>query len=204
MTLWKQGRPLFPFLPGFGSFVDPPAVGIGGVLPIGTVLVTEFAPTMIVMGIVGRSAGGPWPASLPRKFMSIYGSRARDRPARAAGAPSRPNRFAPRHVARHKSALSAPPDPKMIRSRARTGTAVAPCFQFQSVVSLFSLCYLVLQKLSKSLIPLSDCPFALNRLPVFLGKSPCFRGKNRGWRELLDRGRHFGLPSLPMLPHKRC
>src|ERR1700680_1546402 len=54
-------------------------------------------------------------------------------------------------------------------------TADAPCFQ--RVVSLFSLCYLLLEKLSKSLIPLSDCPFVLNRLPVFLGKSPCFREK---------------------------
>ncbi|HVS50105.1 MAG TPA: hypothetical protein VHJ99_14550, partial [Candidatus Dormibacteraeota bacterium] len=34
-----------------------------------------------------------------------------------------------------------------------------------------------LEKLSKSLITLSDCPFFLNRLPVFLGKSPCFREK---------------------------
>jgi hypothetical protein len=34
-----------------------------------------------------------------------------------------------------------------------------------------------LEKLSKSLIPLSDCPFVLNRLPVFLGKYPCFREK---------------------------
>jgi len=63
----------------------------------------------------------------------------------------------------------------MIRSRARTGTADAPCFQ--RVISLFSLCYCFLEKLSKSLIPLSDCPFVLNRLPVFLGKSPCFREK---------------------------
>src|SRR6202049_4562297 len=58
---------------------------------------------------------------------------------------------------------------------ARTGTADAPCFQ--RVISLFSLCCLLLKKLSKSLIPLSDCPFVLNRLPVFLGKSPCFREK---------------------------
>jgi hypothetical protein len=28
---------------------------------------------------------------------------------------------------------------------------------------------LLLEKLSKSLIPLSDCPFLLNRLPVILG-----------------------------------
>ena len=53
--------------------------------------------------------------------------------------------------------------------------ADAPCFQ--RVISLFSLCYLLLEKLSKFLIPLSDCPFVLNCLPVFLGKSPCFREK---------------------------
>jgi hypothetical protein len=39
---------------------------------------------------------------------------------------------------------------------------------------LFSLCYLLLKKLSKSLTPLSDCPFVLNRLPVFLGNLPVF------------------------------
>ena len=36
---------------------------------------------------------------------------------------------------------------------------------------------MLLEKLSKFLIPLSDCPFVLNCLPVFLGKSPCFREK---------------------------
>jgi hypothetical protein len=76
-----------------------------------------------------------------------------------------------------KPALSAPPDPKMIRSRARTGTADAPCFQ--RVISLFSLCYLLLEKSSKSLIPLSDCPFVLNRLPVFLENLPV-SGKKQG------------------------
>src|ERR1035441_7097365 len=60
--------------------------------------------------------------------------------------------------------MPMPADPKMVRSRARTGTADAPCFQ--RVVSLFSLCYLLLEKSSKSLIPLGDCPFVLNRLPV--------------------------------------
>jgi hypothetical protein len=74
MTLWKQGRPLFPFLPGFGSFVDPPAIGIGGVLPIGTALVTEFAPTMIVMGVVGVALGGGLAGLVAAQFMSIYGS----------------------------------------------------------------------------------------------------------------------------------
>jgi hypothetical protein len=63
-----------------------------------------------------------------------------------------------------------------LSSRTGAGTADALCFQ--RVISLFSLCYLLLEKSSKSLIPLSDCPFVLNRLPVFLGKSPCFRDKN--------------------------
>jgi hypothetical protein len=42
---------------------------------------------------------------------------------------------------------------------------------------------LLLEKLSKSLIPLGDCPFVLNRLPVFLGKSPCFRKKTDSRRQ---------------------
>jgi hypothetical protein len=61
----------------------------------------------------------------------------------------------------------------------KTGTADAPCFQ--RVVSLFSLCYLLLEKSSKSLIPLSDCPFVLNRLPVFLENLPV-SGKKQGQR----------------------
>ena len=55
------------------------------------------------------------------------------------------------------------------------------------VVSLFSLCYLLLEKSSKSLIPLSDCPFVLNRLPVFLENLPV-SGEKTGLAELLDRG----------------
>ena len=51
-------------------------------------------------------------------------------------------------------------------------------FCFQRVISLFSLCYWLLEKLAKSLIPLGDCPFVLNRLPVFL-KISLFPGKNR-------------------------
>jgi len=46
-------RPLFPFLPGLRIIFGSAGIGIGDVLPIGTALVTEFAPTMIVMGIVG-------------------------------------------------------------------------------------------------------------------------------------------------------
>jgi hypothetical protein len=52
-------------------------------------------------------------------------------------------------------------------------------FEVSPSSAIERLCYLLLEKLSKSLIPLSDCPFVLNRLPVFLGKSPCF-GKKQG------------------------
>ncbi len=216
MTFWKQGGiRCSRFLPGFGSFFESAGIGIGGVLPIGTALVTEFAPrriraTMIVMGVVGVALGGGLAGLVAAQFMSIYGSRARDRPARAAGAPSRPNRSpraAPanrrrqsriagrtmvrpplRRADRPATGNAAPLDPKMIRSRARTRTGDAPCFQ--RVISLFPPCYLLLEKSSKSLIPLSDCPFVLNRLPVFLGKSPCFREKTgmrgvfRRWRSI--------------------
>jgi hypothetical protein len=70
---------------------------IGGVLPIGTALVTEFAPrrirtTVIVMAVVGVALRDGLAGLVAAQFMSIYGSRARDQPARAAGAPSRPNR----------------------------------------------------------------------------------------------------------------
>jgi hypothetical protein len=47
MTFGNRGRPLFLFLPGFGSFLGSAGIGIGGVLPIGTALVTEFAPRRI-------------------------------------------------------------------------------------------------------------------------------------------------------------
>ena len=60
-----------------------------------------------------------------------------------------------------------------------SGTADAPCFQ--RVVSLFSLCYLLLEKLSKSLIPYGNCPvlaeiaslFLLENVPVL------WRGRRR-------------------------
>ena len=48
---------------------------------------------------------------------------------------------------------------------------------FQPVLSLFSPCYLLLEKLSKSLILFSDLLFLINRLPVFLGFPPCFSRK---------------------------
>jgi hypothetical protein len=63
-------------------------------------------------------------------------------------------------------------DPKPGKKREQ---AYAPCFQ--SVISLFSLCYLLLEKSSKSLIPLGDCPFAPQSPPCFSWKSPCFREK---------------------------
>jgi hypothetical protein len=52
-------------------------------------------------------------------------------------------------------------DPKPGKKTGRTPPVSKESF------SLFSLCYLLLEKLSKSLIPLGDCPFVLNRLPVF-------------------------------------
>jgi AAHS family 4-hydroxybenzoate transporter-like MFS transporter len=101
MTLWKQGASAVPVLARLRIIFGSAGIGIGGVLPIGTALVTEFAPrriraTMIVMGVVGVALGGGLAGLVAAQFMSIYGSRARDRPARAAGAPSRPNRLAPR------------------------------------------------------------------------------------------------------------
>jgi hypothetical protein len=39
-----------------------------------------------------------------------------------------------------------------------------------------------MEELSKSLIPLSDCPFLLNHLPVILGKSPCYRFETGNFR----------------------
>ena len=55
----------------------------------------------------------------------------------------------------------------------------------------FSLCCLLLEKLSKSLIPLSDCPFLLNRLPVILGKSPCFRFETGNFRRCKSASRRL-------------
>jgi hypothetical protein len=146
-------------LPGFGSFVDPPAIGIGGVLPIGTALVTEFASDHDRHGRRGRSAGGRLAEPRCRAIhVDLWLARARTDPR----APPVPR--ADRTLARVMSPDSKP------ALLARTGTADAPCFQ--RVVSLFSLCYCFLEKLSKSLIPLSDCPFVLNRLPVFLENLP--------------------------------
>jgi hypothetical protein len=68
---------------------------------------------------------------------------------------------------------------KMIRSQERTESADTACFQksHPPVFFLFSLCYLPLEKLSKSLIPLSDCRFVLNRPPCFSWKISLFPGQ---------------------------
>jgi hypothetical protein len=71
------------------------------------------------------------------------------------------------------------------------GLGHRPCFQ--RVISLFSLCYLLLEKLPKSLIPLSDCLFVLNRLPVFLENLPV-SGKKQG---LSDRSQAIGARRHP-------
>ena len=60
----------------------------------------------------------------------------------------------------------------------KTGTADAPCFQ--RVVSLFSLCYLLLEKSSKSLIPLSDCPRSCSIASLFFENLPV-SGKKQAW-----------------------
>jgi hypothetical protein len=44
-----------------------------------------------------------------------------------------------------------------------------------SIAFLFSPCYLLLEKLPKSLIPHDNCPFFRNYPPVFVGICPCFR-----------------------------
>jgi hypothetical protein len=146
--------------------VDPPAIGIGGVLPIGTALVTEFASDHDRHGRRGRSAGRRLAEPRCRAIhVDLWLARARTDPR----APPVPR--ADRTLARVMSPDSKP------ALLARTGTADAPCFQ--RVISLFSLCYCFLEKLSKSLIPLSDCPFVLNRLPVFLENLPV-SGKKQG------------------------
>ena len=63
MTLWKQGASAVPVLARLRIIFGSAGIGIGGMLPIGTALVTEFAPrriraTMIVMGVVGVALGG--------------------------------------------------------------------------------------------------------------------------------------------------
>jgi hypothetical protein len=53
---------------------------------------------------------------------------------------------------------------------------------------------LLLEKSSKSLIPLSDCPFVLNRLPVFLENLPVFGEKTGLAGPLAARGQQPAIP----------
>jgi hypothetical protein len=118
--------------------------------------------------------------------------------------PERTEPLAPRHVARQQTgpvcATGSTNDPKPEREQRTPPVSKesSPCFL--SVI-------LLLEKLSKSLIPLSDCPFVLNRLPVFLGKSPCFREKTGPCGRMIALAR--GLPLLAKLsqlsacPHGR-
>ena len=62
----------------------------------------------------------------------------------------------------------------------------APCFPRD--ISLFTPCYLILKKLSKSLIPLTDCPICAQSPSLFfLENLPVFREKG-GWTALLKKG----------------
>jgi hypothetical protein len=68
-----------------------------------------------------------------------------------------------------------------------------PCLQ--KVVSLFSPCYLLLEKLSKSLILHGNCPFLRNTLPVLLENVPVSksipdRWRRRAWSRKSVRGCH--------------
>jgi hypothetical protein len=150
MTLWKQGASAVPvFLPGF-AFLESAGIGIGGVLPIGTSLVTEFAP---------RRIRAPRCRAI---HVDLWLARARPtRPRRRC--PERTEPLAPRHVRptanrpylRHRN----PQSQKPVQRTPPVSKESSPCFL--PVI-------LLLEKLSKCLIPLGDCPFVLNRLPVFL------------------------------------
>src|ERR1700693_5404787 len=84
MTLWKQGASAVPVLGRIRMIFGSAGIGIGrACCPIGTALVSEFAPrriraTMIVMGVVGvvlprmiRSRARTGTAYAPR-FISLF------------------------------------------------------------------------------------------------------------------------------------
>ncbi len=102
-----------------------------------------LAPPMLSRGMLPRNIGcrlgAPWHSPLRPSWGSI--------------------RF---HVAESKAALSAPPNSKNDPEAGKSGNSGRFLFS-----SLFLLCYLLLQKLAKSLISLSDCPFGLYRPPCF-------------------------------------
>ena len=85
MTLWKQGASAVPVLARLRIIFGSAGIGIGrACCPIGTALVTEFAPrriraTMIVMGVRGRSWGGGLAGLVAAQFMSITSAHGEDK-----------------------------------------------------------------------------------------------------------------------------
>ena len=138
------------FLPGFGSFLDPPASDIGGVPPIGTALVAEFCSAShprdhdSFMAVVGVALGAAWPASLPRDLCRFMARARETDPPAPPVRRAEPIRSPSRHVADGKPALSAPPDSKKNPKPGKNGNSGRPLFPKSP--SLFSLCYLLLEK----------------------------------------------------------
>ena len=71
MTFWKQGASAVPVLARLRIIFGSAGIGIGGVLPIGTAFVTEFAPRRIRTTMTARpqlakrctQKAGPGPAA---------------------------------------------------------------------------------------------------------------------------------------------
>jgi len=85
----------------------------------------------------------------------------------------------PLAVARRWTLAKSPTSVKSTRGGSASREADAPCFQ--RVVSLFLSVICFWRNYSKSLIPHGDCPFVLNRLPVFLENLPV-SGRKTGRR----------------------
>jgi hypothetical protein len=134
MTLWKQGASAVPVLVRLRIIFGSAGIGIGGVLPIGTALVTEFAPTMIVMGVVGVALGGRLGRPRCRAIhVDLWLARARPtRPRRRC--PEQTEPLAPRHVARQQTgpvcATGSTNDPKPEREQRTPPVSKesSPCF----------------------------------------------------------------------------
>ena len=83
MTLWKQGASAVPVLARLRIIFGSAGIGIGrACCPIGTALVTEFAPrriraTMIVMGVVGVALGGGLAGLVAAIHVDLWLARAR-------------------------------------------------------------------------------------------------------------------------------
>ena len=167
------------FLPGFGSFLDPPASDIGGVPPIGTALVAEFCSAShprdhdSFMAVVGVALGAAWPASLPRdscRFMAR--ARETDPPAPPVRR-AEPIRSPSRHVARRQTGpVCATGFQKESEAGQEREQRTPPCFQRVPPCFLSVICFW--RNYLRSLIPLRDCPlrasiaslFFLENLPV--------------------------------------